>query len=64
MEEIGTHTSTEREAMVTLHLRDARAQVLPDGNGSMRYSDCLMVIGYGVVRPNRKSFQRDKSHNP
>ena len=30
----------------------------------MRYSDCLMVIGYGVVRPNRKSIQRDKSHNP
>jgi len=31
MVEIGSHTTTERVDMVTLHLRDARAQVLPDG---------------------------------
>ena len=28
--EVGTHTATERADMVTLHLRDARARVLPD----------------------------------
>jgi len=31
MEEIGSHAATERAAVVTLHLRSARTQVLPDG---------------------------------
>jgi|SRR5208283_1823161 len=58
------YRNTERATMVTLHLQDARAQVLPDGNGSMRYSDCSMVIGYGVLSPTRKSLRCDKSHKP
>ena len=37
MVEIGSHTTTERVDMVTLHLRDARAQVLPDPQPGARY---------------------------
>ena len=48
MVEIGTHTATERADMVTLHLRDARAQVLPDRGEQTNVSGegNMTILGY------------------
>jgi len=43
MVEIGSHTANERADMVTLHLWDARAQVLPDGGEGHDKCDSNLV---------------------